>query len=248
MTIRFSGFPRQMPRFFRALEKNNRRDWFNPRKETFETHVRAPMIELVTHLNDKLRATVGADHVADQPARLIYRIYRDTRFSADKTPYKTHIAATFAHRKLPRHAGAGYYIEISHEHVGIAGGVYMPGPEELNAIRSAIAAHPKRFLEIVNNPRLKRLFGPLQGERLRRLPKPWQNDGDSPATEYLKFKQFYWWAELPAKLALTPRLAPTLWRHFEALTDGIAWFNKVILADRQEQDEDSHPVRPEPMW
>jgi uncharacterized protein (TIGR02453 family) len=248
MPTRFSGFPRQMPSFLRALEKNNRRDWFNPRKEIFETHVRVPMIELVTLLNDKLRTTFGVDHVADQPARLIYRIYRDTRFSRDKTPYKTHIAATFAHRRLPRHAGAGYYFEVSHRYVGIAGGVYMPGPEELTAIRSAIAADPKRFLAIAGNPKLKKLFGPLQGECLRRLPKPWQAHADSPAAEYLKFKQFYWWVELPASLALTPRLPTTLWRHFEALADGIAWFNNVILADREQLEDDARPVRPEPMW
>jgi uncharacterized protein (TIGR02453 family) len=206
------------------------------------------MIELVTHLNDKLRTTLGADHVADQPARLIYRIYRDTRFSKDKTPYKTHIAATFAHRKLPRHAGAGFYFEISHRYVGIAGGVYMPGPDELTAIRSAIAAQPKQFLAIARNPKLKRLFGSLQGQSLRRHPKPWQEQTDSPAAEFIKFKQFYWWAELPATLALTPRLAPTLWQHFEALSGAIAWFNKVILAAREEQEDDSRPVRPEPMW
>jgi uncharacterized protein (TIGR02453 family) len=248
MTARFTGFPRQMPSFFRALEKNNRREWFGPRKELFETQIRAPMIDLVTLLNDKLRTTFGVDHVADEPARLIYRIYRDTRFSRDKTPYKTHIAATFAHRKLPRHSGAGYYFEVSHPHVGIAGGVYMPGPEELNAIRSAIAANPKRFLTIAENPKLKRLFGPLQGESLSRLPKLWQTHADSPAAAYLKFKQFYWWAELPASLALSPRLSGTLFRYFQAMADGVVWFNSIILADRQQQEEQSRPLRPEPMW
>jgi uncharacterized protein (TIGR02453 family) len=237
-----------MPTFFRTLEKNNTREWFAPRKEIFETHVRYPMVDLVTLLNDKLRKTVGIDHAADQPAKLLYRIYRDTRFSADKTPYKTHIAATFAHRKLPRHAGAGYYFEVSHRHVGVAGGIYMPGPEELNAIRSAIAADPKRFLSIAESPKLKKLFGPLEGERLKRLPKPWQAHADSPAASYLKFKQFYWWAELPASLALSPRLPGTLFRYFLAMSDGISWFNSVILTDRHQHEEESRPTRPDPMW
>jgi uncharacterized protein (TIGR02453 family) len=248
MATKFPGFPRQMPTFFRTLEKNNRRDWFDPRKELFQTHVRSPMIDLVTLLNDKLRATSALDHVSDNPAKLIYRIYRDTRFSTDKTPYKTHIAATFAHRKLPRHGGAGYYFEISHRYVGIAGGVYMPGPEELTAIRSAIAAKPKQFLKIAENPKLKKLFGPLQGNRLSRLPKSHQSHANSPAAEYLKYKQFYWWAELPASIALTPRLPATILRHFQVLADGIAWFNAAILADRAEQEEESRPMRPEPMW
>ncbi len=237
-----------MPTFFRALEKNNQREWFTPRKEIFENQVRAPMIDLVTLLNENLRKNFGIDHVAEKPERLIYRIYRDTRFSKDKTPYKTHIAATFAQRRLPRHSGAGYYFEISHRYVGIAGGVYMPGPEELTAIRSAIAANPKRFLAIAENPKLKKLCGPLQGDRLTRLPKPWQSHADSPAAEYLKFKQFYWWAELPASLALSPQLPRTLLRHFQAMSDGINWFNTTLLADRNRQEEESRPQRPEPMW
>ena len=247
MTSPFPGFPRQMPTFFRGLEKNNRRDWFTPRKEIFETHIHAPMVELVTQINDRLRG-FAAEHVADKPAKTIYRIYRDTPFSRDKTPYKTHIGATFSHRTLPRHGGAGYYFEVSHRCVGIAGGVYMPGPEELQAIRAAIAADPKGFLAVVGNPTLRKLLGPLQGECLKRLPKPWQAQVDSAVAAYLKFKQFYWYVELPASLALTPRLSGVLLRYFQAMTDGMAWFNQAILADRHQHEEESPPLRPPPMW
>ncbi len=236
-----------MPTFFRDLEKNNRRDWFGARKEVFETQIRGPMIELVRLLNEGLRS-FAAEHVAEEPAKLIYRIYRDTRFSNDKTPYKTHIGATFAHRNLPRHGGAGYYFEVSHRYVGIAGGVYMPGPEELRAIRTAIAGDAKGFLGIVEARKIQRLFGPLQGERLRRLPKPWQEHADDPAAAYLKFKQFYWWVELPASLALTARLPGVLLRHFRAMAEGMAWFNHAILADRRKREEDTGSARPAPMW
>jgi uncharacterized protein (TIGR02453 family) len=247
MPARFPGFSRQMPTFFRSLEKNNRRDWFAPRKELFETQIRAPMIELVTLLNHELRA-FAVDHVAEEPARLIYRIYRDTRFSRDKTPYKTHLGATFSHRTLPRHGGAGYYFEVSHRCVGIAGGVYMPGPDELRVIRSAIAADPKGFLSIVNDPRLRKLLGPLQGEHLTRLPKPFQTHADSPAVEYLKYKQFYWYVERPAAMALTSRLSGELLRHFRALAPALEWFNNALLAERRRQEDSSRPSRPAPMW
>ena len=236
-----------MPTFFRGLEKNNRRDWFAPRKELFETCVRTPMVELVTLLNEHLRS-FAADHVAAQPAKTIYRIYRDTRFSRDKTPYKTHIGATFSHSILPRHGGAGYYFEVSHRYVGIAGGVYMPGPEELQAIRAAIATDPKGFLEVVENSKLRKLLGPLQGDCLKRLPKLWQAQVDSPVAAYLKFKQFYWWVELTASLALTPRLPKMLLRYFQAMTQGMEWFNQAILADRRQGAEESPPLRPPPMW
>ena len=244
----FPGFPRQMPTFLRGLEKNNRREWFAPRKEIFDEHVRNPMVELVTRLNERFKR-FAVDHVADEPAKLIYRIYRDTRFSKDKTPYKTHIGATFAHRTLTRHGGAGYYFEVSHRHVGIAGGVYMPGPEELQALRTGIAKDAKKFLGLVNDPKLRKLFGPLQGEKLKRLPKAWEAEAESPIAEYLKFKQLYWYVELPAAVALTPRLEGVLLRHFEAIAPALAWFNRAIVTHRvAEGEEEAVPLRPAPMW
>jgi hypothetical protein len=92
------------------------------------------------------------------------------------------------------------------------------------------------------------LLGPLQGQRLTRLPKAWQAYADSRAADYLKFKQFYWYVELPASLALTWRLPSVLIRHFRAMTEGMEWFNHAILADRRKGEEDSPSVRPPPMW
>ncbi|MCL2645899.1 MAG: DUF2461 domain-containing protein [Phycisphaerales bacterium] len=247
MSTRFPGFPRQMPTFFKSLEKNNQREWFTPRKEIFETHVRGPMIELVTLLNERLR-DFAPEHVAEEPAKLIYRIYRDTRFSKDKTPYKTNISALFSYQTLSRHGGAGYYFEVSHRHVGIAGGVYMPGAEELQTIREAIAADPKKFLGLVEDRKNRKLLGSLQGERLTRLPKAWLSQASNPAAEYLKFKQFYWYVELPASLALTSRLPNVLTRYFKAMSEGLAWFNDALLAARRREEEQSRPKRPKPMW
>jgi uncharacterized protein (TIGR02453 family) len=247
MAARFSGFSKQMPAFFRGLERNNEREWFVPRKGAFETHVRGPMVELVTLLNDELRR-FSVDHVAEEPAKIIYRIYRDTRFSKDKTPYKTHIAATFHHRTLSRHGGAGYYFEVSHRHVGIAGGVYMPGPEELQAIRAAIAGDPRGFLKVFEDPAMRKRFGPLQGEKLVRLPKPFQMRVGLPAAEYLKYKQFYWYVELPTAVALTARLPGVLVRHFQAMTRSLEWFNKVLLAEQARHAGEGGPQRPAPMW
>src|SRR3954471_13562169 len=127
MANAFPGFSKTMPAFFRGLERDNTREWFTPRKELFEAEVRGPMVELVTLVNDDLRR-FAAEHVLAQPARAIYRIYRDTRFSKDKTPYKTHVGATFARRGFPKHGGAGFYFGVSHKHVEVAGGIYMPGP------------------------------------------------------------------------------------------------------------------------
>ena len=244
---KFSGFSREMPAFFRALERNNKRDWFGPRKGHFEEHVRGPMVELVTLLNEEMRR-FSVDHVAEEPGKLLYRIYRDTRFSKDKTPYKTHLGTTFAHRTLSRHGGAGYYFEISHRYVGIAGGVYMPGPEELLAIRKAIAAKPREFLEVFGGAKTKRMFGALQGEKLKRLPKAWADRADAAEGEFLKYKQFYWWVELPAEVAMTPKLPGVLTAHFKAMSESLGWFNRAILAARRAEKDNEGPKRPEPMW
>jgi uncharacterized protein (DUF2461 family) len=149
---------------------------------------------------------------------------------------------------LPRHAGAGFYFEVSHKYVGIAGGVYMPGPEELKAIRDAIAKDAKGFLTIVEHRQRRKMFGTLQGEKLTRLPKPLQEHAASPVAEYLKHKQFYWWVELPAQTALGPSLPTVLLRHFEVMADGLTWFNRVLLAARREEEDDPSALRPKPMW
>src|SRR3954447_23426071 len=111
------------------------------------------------------------DYVTD-PAKAVYRFYRDTRFSKDKTPYKDHIAASFRHRHLGGEGGgAGFYFAVSHKDVGIGGGVYMPAPETLLAIRTHIAEFHQEFETLLKGRAVKRLMGELQGEELSRVPK-----------------------------------------------------------------------------
>ena len=101
----FAGFPAEGMQFFRSLARNNRREWFQPRKQIYDDQLKAPMMELVTALNAEMMR-FAPNYVAE-PAKAIYRLYRDTRFSKDKTPYKTHIAAIFPRRGLVKHEGAG---------------------------------------------------------------------------------------------------------------------------------------------
>jgi uncharacterized protein (TIGR02453 family) len=107
----FPGFSIEMVRFFQKLKRNNRREWFQPRKHLFEQHVKDPMLELVSAINAELIKFAPA-FVTD-PKKALFRIYRDTRFAADKTPYKTHIAASFS-RRAPEHLGhGGFYFSVS---------------------------------------------------------------------------------------------------------------------------------------
>src|SRR5580704_13705256 len=96
----FAGFSPEAIKFLRALKKNNDREWFQPRKEIYEREWKAPMIELVTALQKEMMS-FAPDYVQD-PAKAVFRLYRDTRFSKDKTPYKTHVAAAMRRRGLSK--------------------------------------------------------------------------------------------------------------------------------------------------
>ncbi|MGH9666381.1 MAG: DUF2461 domain-containing protein, partial [Bryobacteraceae bacterium] len=185
----FPGFPPEAMTFFRGLRRNNRREWFQPRKEMYDRHIKAPMTELVQTVNGEL-ANWAPRYVTD-PRKAIYRIYRDTRFSSDKTPYKDHTAAIFTLRGLEKHAGAGFYFSVSDKEVEVAGGVYMPGPEELLAIRTHLAGRHQEFRGIVADRALRRLMGDLRGERLSRAPKGFLPD--HPAADLVRYKQWLYY-------------------------------------------------------
>jgi len=222
----FSGFPPAAFTFFRALARNNRREWFQPRKEIFDTQVRAPMLELVEALNAGLHKYAPA-HVND-PKKAIYRIYRDTRFSNDKTPYKTHIAAIFPRRGFEKHVSAGFYCGISVKGIQVAGGIYMPGPPELLAIRTWLAENHEEFRKAARGPR--KLMGELQGTALQRVPKGFS--AEHPAADLLKMKQWLYFTTLDANLAHSPKLAPELLKRFKAMLPAIEMLNTPLKSER----------------
>src|SRR5208337_3298440 len=158
-----------MVRFFRALKRNNRREWFQPRKHLFEQHVKTPMLELVSAINAEL-AKFAPEHVTE-PKNAIFRIYRDTRFSADKTPYKTHIAASFSRRGSERLGAGGFYFSVSHEVIEIAAGIYHPDREVTLLVRNHIAETHAELNRILADKKARKLTGSLQGDALTRAPK-----------------------------------------------------------------------------
>src|SRR5258708_13602693 len=130
----FPGFPKETVTFFKGLARNNNREWFQPRKEIFESKVKAPMVALVEALNAEF-AKYAPEYIND-PKKAVYRIYRDVRFSSDKSPYKTHLAAAFARRGGDRNSSAGVYFHVSAKGVGVAGGLWEPPPEQLLSVRT----------------------------------------------------------------------------------------------------------------
>ena len=191
------------------------------------------MVELVTALN-RAMMNFAPDYVTDA-GKAIYRIYRDTRFSPDKTPYKTQIAASFARRGMEKHGAAGYYFAISHKGVDVGGGIYMPAPETLLAVRTHIAEKHGDFRRLSAAPTVKRLFGAVQGERLSRVPKGFP--ADHPAADLLRFKQFLLFTTLGPEIVTTPKLFAELERRFRAMAPFLDFLNAPLVSKRKASPE-----------
>jgi uncharacterized protein (TIGR02453 family) len=229
----FSGFPTEGMEFLRKLKRNNNRDWFLPRKADYEQLVQRPMRSLIATL--KLMLQPEAPEIRIDPMKSVFRLYRDVRFSKDKSPYKTHIAASFDYVSGEgRMSRPGLYLHISPDEVIAGGGFYMPTPEQVRAIRTSIVAKPDAFLKVVNEPKLKKRFGKLQGERLQRPPLGFRDSAE--LSEYLKHKQFYvitsYSPEAPCQAGFAKRLASD----FLLALPLMKWLNDAILtADREEK-------------
>ena len=225
----FPGFPAEAMTFFRGLKRNNRREWFQPRKQIFDEKVKAPMYALVDAVNAHMMEFAPA--YVNEPAKAVYRIYRDTRFSPDKTPYKTHIAAVFPRRGLEKHGSAGLYFSVSPEEVELACGVYMPGPEQLRAIRLHLVEHHEEFRRILKARGLRALAGELRGEQLSRVPKGFRCD--HPSADLIRYKQWLLWVTLDPAIALTPRLLPEIVKRFRAMMPFVEFLDTPLVAARR---------------
>ena len=184
----FEGFPREGLAFLRGLKRHNERKWFQARKEIYEDTLRLPMQCLIASLARRMAET--APEVDFNPRKSIFRIYRDTRFSKNKAPYKTNIGAVFQvrGRKGPTEAPC-FYVGVEPGEVYVGGGLYLPTGPQLKAIRSSIANDPGAWLGIIGTPSFKRKYGAIEGERLSRAPLGYPPD--HPMIEHLKLKQFF---------------------------------------------------------
>jgi uncharacterized protein (TIGR02453 family) len=225
-----SPFTARTLAFLRAIARHNDREWFRARKADYDTHVRQPMIDLIGRLAKDLRA-FAPELVAD-PRVSMYRIYRDTRFSADKRPLKTHAAAHFPRKAHARGEGAGLYLEIAPKWVWIGGGLYMPATSDLQAIREHIGATHPRLHTIVTGRAFTRVVGELGGERLVRVPRGWAKD--HPAAYYLQFRQFLAGREYEAAFAASPRFYTELLSVFRAVAPLVRFLNTALAARRME--------------
>ena len=217
-----SPFTSKTLAFLRALKRNNDREWFRGRKAEYEQHVRGPMLEIIGRLATDFRS-FAPEMVAD-PKVSLFRIYRDTRFSEDKTPLKTHVAAHFPPRGLPKGSGAGLYFEVAPGWVWIGGGVYRPSSPDLTALRAHIAATHPKLQRIVTARAFTRVLGKLEGDQLTRLPRGFS--ADHPAAGYLRHKQFLGFKQYEAGFATSSEFYPGLLEAFRALAPLVRFLNE----------------------
>lgn len=208
--------------FLRDLEENNDRDWFLPRKEKFETLLKQPMLDAVATLNRAL-AQSAPDYITD-PAKSVYRVYRDTRFSKNKAPYKTHLGALLWHRRLGKDGGAALYFHISAKEFLIAGGLYKSEPAALLAVRQHISAEHAKLRSILKKEK-------LEGEKLARPPKGFH--ADNPAIDLIMHKDYLLESSLPAETATGPEAADMLTTRMIALIPFVEFLNAPLLLKRK---------------
>ncbi len=217
--------------FLRSLARNNRREWFTPRKAVFEATLKAPMHAVILAINDAMAGTTAsagfAPHHIAPPQKCMMRIYRDTRFAADKTPYKKHIAAWWSRAGLEKTSGGGFYFHLSPKELVVAAGVYMPQREQLLAIRTYLLDHHAELRRHLQSRKLRSLMEEFDGLRLTRSPKGFPKD--HPAMDFLVCRQWSVAATLPAEIALQPTLVQEIVSRLRAAAPVVELLNRPLV-------------------
>lgn len=219
-------------RFFRGLARRNERTWFEAHREDYERTVRGPMRDLVEEMD--VRLARFAPEIVGDPRHSIFRINRDIRFSRDKSPYKTHVAAWFYHRDASRNVGqdgeggsAGFYVQVAPGDSFTGGGIWMPPRPALTRIRDAIVEQPTAFARITRDAALRRRFGGLTREdELKRTPRGYP--ADHPAASWLRLRSFTAGRQLSDMQATSGRLADLLERDFLRMLPLVRWLNGAL--------------------
>ena len=189
-------------RFLRELKKNNNRPWFLANKERYEKTVRNPLLNFIGDLGPHLRRISRNIVVDNSPSGgSMFRIYRDIRFSGNKTPYKTHAAARFPLSRDRDVHSPGYYIHLEPGEAYSGGGIWRPEPPTLGQIRDYLASHPSKWKAALADKDFKRLCV-FEGDKLQKPPRGYPPDHE--LVEYLKYKDFTFYTQFDEKQTCSP--------------------------------------------
>lgn len=211
--------------FLSQLKAQNNREWFTKNKALYE----AQLADTIAFADAILRLLNSHDVIETPSGRKsLFRIYRDVRFSSDKSPYKVHWAGGF--RRAEKHRRGGYYFHIQPgDENYIAGGFWNPNKEDLQRIREEIAADPDELREILNDPHFKNTFATLQGDQLKTAPKGF--DKDHPAVDLLRHKQFILYRKFTDKEAMAPDFAQKVDETYRAMRPFFDYMSEVLTTD-----------------
>ena len=207
MTATSPHFTPALFRFLSELAENNNREWFQDNKARYERDVRDALVNFVVDFGEIL-PEISPNMVADPrlSGGSIFRIYRDVRFSKDKSPYKTNAGIHFRHEVGRKVHGPGLYLHLQPGNVFVGAGIWRPNSATVGKIRGAIVANPERWRRIVNDAGFKSLYT-LEAESLKRAPRG--IDPDHPLIEHLKFKSFVATANFSQEEACSPDFIQT---------------------------------------
>jgi uncharacterized protein (TIGR02453 family) len=227
----FPGFPAASLTFLKGLRRHNRREWFEARRDVYESAVRDPMRAFIEGVDIKLARL--APEVVGDPRKSMFRIHRDVRFSKDKSPYKTWASAWFYHRDAGKgvgqdaHGGAGFYFHLEPGLCEIAAGLWMPEKTALAKVRNGIAEDPEGFLRILKAPAFKRTWKKLSPQAvLTRTPRGF--DPEHPAEGWLRYKSFTSTVLLTDAQVRSPRLVDLVAKRYASMVPLVRWLNTAL--------------------
>ena len=202
-------------KFLRELARNNNREWFNANKQRYDDLVRAPFLRLIGDLQAPL-AKVSAHYRADPRGNggSLFRIYRDTRFANDKTPYKTWAGARLFHERRHETDAPSFYIHVQPGQCFVGAGLWRPEPASLKRIRDFIADNPAAWTRATRSAAFKKTYE-LGGETLSRPPRGY--DATHPLIEDIKRKSFTAWAGFSDAEAASPQLPKLVASHVKGM-------------------------------
>ncbi|MCB9307619.1 MAG: DUF2461 domain-containing protein [Lewinellaceae bacterium] len=198
--------------FLYELSQNNNRDWFEKNKKRYESSVKKPFEETVGAVLERIRSFEPG--FTATPKDCIFRIYRDTRFSADKTPYKTHVGAVLTSQGRKNMDQPGYYLHIEFGNLMLGGGAYFLNKEPLRKVRTAIMQDSGTFRDLVGNKEFIEKFSEIKGEKNKVMPPEFKEAVKSEPM--LAHKQFYFMAEIDPENVLRPDFPDFAATYFKA--------------------------------
>ncbi|HEX4633095.1 MAG TPA: DUF2461 domain-containing protein [Gemmatimonadales bacterium] len=219
-------------RFFKDLRRHNAKPWFEAHKDIYQNEVVLPMRALIEELD--VRFARSAPEITGDPKKSMFRIYRDIRFSKDKTPYKVHAACWFWHKDADPRVGdsaesgsAGFYFHLEPGASAIGAGIWMPPRPLLNKVREHLAEKPAAFEKVVKNPAFKRRFGGLDKEgMLKRVPRGFHPE--HRAGEWLKYQSFTAGRSLSDREVTSKTIGALLEKDFVRLLPLVRWLNGAL--------------------